>query len=150
MRGAPAYGNDRFPKIRGSDDLPHLRIPRNCGLRFCQPVAVLFYIYFGKLFGKHGLEYSSSVAQALLEALNLSLPKWKYVSFRRSLALVDDAARNESVRNGVFSYDRRVGKRRARECFGPLLDAYLEQRWQNGNQSSALHMDRNGICFMLQ
>jgi len=95
------------------------------------------------------LEYSPSVAQAWLEALKPSLQKWKFISFRRSLALVDDAARNGSVTNGVFSYDRRVGKRRAPECFRRLLDAYLERRRQDGNQPSTLHMDRNACMRFL-
>ena len=95
------------------------------------------------------LEYSPSVAQAWLDALKPSLPKWKYVSFRRSLALVDDAVRNGSVTNSVFSYDHRVGKGRAPECFERLLDAYLERRRQNGNQSSTLHMDRNACLRFL-
>lgn len=95
------------------------------------------------------LEYSPSVAQAWLEALKPGLPKWKFVSFRRSLALVDNAARKGFVTNGVFSYDRRVVKRRAPECFRRLLDAYLERRRQSGNQPSTLHMDRNACMRFL-
>lgn len=104
---------------------------------------------FSRYLQAESLEYSPSVAQAWLEALKPSLPRWKFVSFRRSLALVDDAARNGSVTNGVFSYDRRLGKRRAPECFKPLLDAYLERRRQDGNQSSTLHMDRNACMRFL-
>jgi site-specific recombinase XerD len=42
-----------------------------------------------------------------------------------------------------------VGKRRAPECFSLLLDAYLERRRQDGNQSSTLHMDRNACMRFL-
>jgi len=84
----------------------------------------------GRSGGLESLEYSPAVAQAWLDALKPSLPGWKFVSFRRSLALVEDAARKGSVTNVLFSYDRRVGKRRAPECFGRLLDAYLERRGQ--------------------
>lgn len=104
---------------------------------------------FSRYLQAESLEYSPSLAQAWLEALKPSLPRWKFVSFRRSLALVEDAARNGSVTNGVFSYDRRVGKRRAPECFKRLLDAYLERRRQDGNQSSTLHMDRNACMRFL-
>ena len=95
------------------------------------------------------LKYSPAVAQAWLDTLKPSLPGWKFVSFRRSLALVEDAARKGSVINGVFSYDRRVGKRRAPECFRPLFDAYLERRRQDGNQPSTLAMDCNACTRFL-
>jgi site-specific recombinase XerD len=104
---------------------------------------------FSRYLQAESLEYSPSVAQVWLEALKPSLPKWKFVSFRRSLALVEDAARNGSVTKGVFSYDRRVGKRRAPECFKQLLDAYLQRRRQDGNQLSTLHMDRNACMRFL-
>lgn len=87
------------------------------------------------------LEYSSSVAQAWLDALKPSLPKRKFLSFRRSLALVEDGVRNGSLTNLRFSYDDGVGERRVPECFRRLLDAYLERRRQDGNQRSTLAMD---------
>lgn len=95
------------------------------------------------------LEYSPAVAQAWLDALKPSLPRWKFVSFRRSLALVEDAARNGSVTNILFCYDRRVGKRRAPECFRPLLDTYLERRRQDSNQPSTLAMDSSACTRFL-
>jgi site-specific recombinase XerD len=104
---------------------------------------------FGRYLQAESLEFSPSVAQEWLEALKPSLPEWKFVSLRRSLALVDDAARNGSVTNVVFSYDRRVGKCRAPDCFRQLLDAHLEQRKQDGNQPSTLRMDRNACTRFL-
>ena len=104
---------------------------------------------FNRYLQAESLEYSPAVAQAWLDALKPSLPGWKFVSFRRSLALVEDAARKGSVTNVLFSYDRRVGKRRAPECFGRLLDAYLERRGQDGNQPSTLEMDSSACTRFL-
>ena len=49
------------------------------------------------------LEYSDTRAQSWVNTLKPSLPRRKFLSFRRSLALVDDAARNGCVTNVRFS-----------------------------------------------
>ena len=104
---------------------------------------------FSRYLQAESLEYSPALAQAWLDTLKPSLPGWKFVTFRRSLALVEDAVRKGAVTNGVFSYDRRVGKRRAPECFRRLLDAYLERRGQDGNQPSTLEMDSSACTRFL-
>ncbi len=104
---------------------------------------------FGRYLQAESLKYSPAVAQAWLEALKPSLTGRKFVSFRRSLALVEDAAQKGAVINEVFSYDRRVGKRRAPECFRWLLDAYLERRRQDGKQPSTLTMDSSACTRFL-
>ena len=86
-------------------------------------------------------EYSHALAQAWIDALKPSLLRRKFLSFRRSLALVEDAARNGSVTNVRFSYDDAPFKYRVPECYRQLLDAYIERRRQDGNQSSTLQMD---------
>jgi len=92
--------------------------------------------------GEH-LEYSHTLAQAWVDALKPSLPKRKFLYFQRSLALVEDAARNGSVTNLWFSYDDAASKYRVPECYRQLLDAYIERRSQDGNQPSTLQMDSN-------
>jgi len=89
------------------------------------------------------LAYSPSLARAWLDALKPSLPRWKFLSFRRSLALVEEAARDGSITKLWFCYDDATYKRRAPDCFTQLLDAYLQRRRQDGNQPSTLQMDRN-------
>ncbi len=86
-------------------------------------------------------EYSHTLAQAWVDALKPSLMRRKFLSFRRSLALVEDAARNGSVTNVRFSYDDAPVKYRVPDCYRHLLDAYIERRRQEGNQSSTLQMD---------
>lgn len=86
-------------------------------------------------------EYSHTLAQAWTDALKPSLLRRKFLSFRRSLALVEDAARNGSVTNVRFSYDDAPVKYRVPDCYRHLLDAYIERRKQEGNQSSTLQMD---------
>jgi len=51
------------------------------------------------------LEYSHWLAQAWLSSLKPSIPRRRFLSFRRSLTLVDDAARNGILTNLQFSYD---------------------------------------------
>ena len=88
-------------------------------------------------------EYSHTLAQDWVDALKPSLPRRKFLYFRRSLALVEDAARNGSVTNVRFSYDDAPCKYRVPECYRQLLDAYIERRRQDGNQPSTLQMDSN-------
>jgi len=96
------------------------------------------------------LEYSHRFAQAWLSLLKPSIPRRKFVSFRRSLTLVDDAARNGTLTNARFFYDDTPVKYRVPDCYRYLLDAYIEQRKREGNQSSTLQMDANACtCFLL-
>ncbi len=87
------------------------------------------------------LEYSHQLAQAWLSSLKPSIPRGRFLSFRRSLTLVDDAARNGTLTNVQFSYDDAPVKYRVPDCYRHLLDAYIERRKQEGNQSSTLQMD---------
>jgi len=94
-------------------------------------------------------EYSHTLAQDWVDALKPSLPRRKFLYFRRSLALVEDAARNGSVTNLRFSYDDAASKYRVPECYRQLLDAYIERRRQDGNQPSTLQMDSNACTRFL-
>ena len=86
------------------------------------------------------LGYSPTVAQAWLEAVKPGLPRYRFLSFRRSLALVDEAARTGSITNTQFSYDDVSIKYRVPDCYRQLLDAYIERRRQDGCQRSTLQM----------
>jgi len=90
---------------------------------------------------KERLEYSQTRAQTWVNALWPRLSRGKYQSFRRSLAFVDDAARNGSVTATRFSYGDARLKYHVPECFRQLLDEYIEQRRQDGNQASTLQID---------
>lgn len=87
------------------------------------------------------LEYSHTGAQSWVNTLKPSLPRKAFLSIRRSLALVDEAARNGSVTNVRFSHDDAPFKYRVPECYRQLLDSYIERRRQDGNQSSTLRTD---------
>ena len=104
---------------------------------------------FRKFLEERCLEYSHAIAQAWVDTLRTSFPRWKFLSFRRCLALVDNAARNGSVTNVWFSYDDAQSKCRVPECYRHLLDGYIEQRRQDGNQSSTLGMDSNACTRFL-
>ncbi len=95
------------------------------------------------------LEYSHTGAQSWVNTLKPSLPRRKFLYFRRSLALVEDAARNGSVTNLRFSYDDAASKYRVPECYRQLLDAYIERRRQDGNQPSTLQIDSNACTRFL-
>jgi len=95
------------------------------------------------------LGYSRTVAQAWLEAVKPGLPRHKFLAFRRSLALVEEAARNGSVTNTRFSYDDARAKSRVPECYRQLLDAYIERRRQDGCQRSTLCMASNACTRFL-
>lgn len=95
-----------------------------------------------KVYLKAGnLEYSHRLAQAWLKSLKPSVPRRRFLSFRRSLTLVDEAARNGALTNVRFSYGDAPVKYRVPGCYRHLLDAYIEHRKQEGNQSSTLQMD---------
>lgn len=86
--------------------------------------------------------YSHAIARAWLTARKTSISGRKYVSLRRAISLVDDAAKNGSLTNTRFSYDDApFNKYRVPKCYRPLLDAYIERRRREGNQSSTLQMD---------
>jgi hypothetical protein len=88
-------------------------------------------------------EYSRAAAQAWLETVKPGLPRQKFLAFRRSLALLDEAARNGSVTSTRFSYDDAPIKYRVPECYSRLLDAYIERRKQDGCQRSTIFMASN-------
>ena len=87
------------------------------------------------------LEYSHWLAQAWLSSLKPSIPRRRFLSFRRSLTLVDDLARNGTLTNVQFFYDDAPVKYRVPDCYRHLLDAYIGRRKQEGSQSSTLQMD---------
>jgi len=95
------------------------------------------------------LGYSRAAAQAWLEAVKPGLPRHKFLAFRRSLALVDEAARNGSVTNTRFFYDDTPIKYRVPDCYRQLLDAYIERRRQDGCQRSTLCMTSNACTRFL-
>ena len=86
-------------------------------------------------------EYSHRLAQAWLSSLKAMIPRSRFVSFRRALFLVDDAARNGTLTNVQFSYDDAPIKYRVPDCYRHLLDEFIEWRKQEGIQSSTLQMD---------
>ena len=86
-------------------------------------------------------QYTYSCAQSWVNTLKPSLPRWKFLSFRRSLALVEDAVKNGSVTNTWFAYGGAPFKYRVPECYRQLLDSYIEYRRQDGNKPSTLQMD---------
>ena len=94
---------------------------------------------FGRYLERGCLQYSPGLARAWLDSRKPSLSKRQFLSFRRSLRLVEDAARNGSVTTVWFSYER--SRYRAPDCYRPLLDAFLERRKQDGMQRSTLQMD---------
>jgi site-specific recombinase XerD len=95
------------------------------------------------------LEYSHSIAKAWVETLKPNLTRTTFLSFRRSLALVDDAARNGSVTNLRFFYDEESLKYRVPECYRQLLGEYIERRRQDGNQPATLQMDSRACTRFL-
>jgi integrase len=97
---------------------------------------------FAKYLENDTLEYSSALARAWLDELEPRVSRNKFLSFRRSLALIDDAVENGTVTHLWFSYDDTAIKLRTPDCYRQLLDAYIEQRRQDGNKPSTLQMDR--------
>ena len=86
-------------------------------------------------------QYTYSCAQSWVNTLKPSLPRWKFLSFRRSLTLVEDVVKTGSVTNTWFEYGDAPLKYRVPECFRQLLDSYIEYRRQDGNKPSTLQMD---------
>ena len=96
---------------------------------------------FKKYLEKFQLEYSYSLAENWVGSLKVALPRWKYLSFRRSMALIDEAMKNGNIKKLRFSYGQCTSKYIVPECFRPQLDAYILERKQDGNQKSTLQMD---------
>ena len=96
---------------------------------------------FGRYLERGCLQYSPRLARAWIDSLKPSLSKPQFLSFRRSLSLVDDSARNGSVTTVRFSYDNERSRYRVPSCYGPLLDAFLARRKQDGMQRSTVQMD---------
>lgn len=87
------------------------------------------------------LEYSHVHAQAWLNILKPGIPRWRFLSFRRSIALIDNVTRHGSINKTRFTYDDAPFKYRAPACYRQILDAYIRRRKQEGKQSSTLQMD---------
>lgn len=87
------------------------------------------------------LEYSYPVAQAWLAATKPALTRIAYLSFRRSIALIEEAVRHGEVRTWRFDY-----KGGSAHCSVPdyprrLLNEYLSRRAREGCRPSTLQMD---------
>ena len=104
---------------------------------------------FGRYPDARHLTYSDALARDWVNALKPGFPRVKFLSFRRALALIEDAARNGSVTTGRFSYDDAPFKYRTPNCYRPLLEAYIERRRQDGIGASALQMDSNACTRFL-
>jgi integrase len=96
---------------------------------------------FREYLERERLAYSDSIAQAFLVAARPTLSRMAYLSLRRSLALVDEAARQGVVRKRLFDYGDQRGKYHVPECFRGILDEYLARRSKEGRQRSTLQMD---------
>jgi integrase len=90
---------------------------------------------------RKGLEYSYSVAQARLAAAKPSLTRIAYLSFRRSIALIDEAIQHGEVRTWYFDYKGEDTQCRVPGYPRRLLDEYLARRAREGCQPSTLQMD---------
>jgi integrase len=96
---------------------------------------------FGEYLDARHLTHFDAVARDWVNALKSSFPRVKFLSFRRALALVENAARNGSVTTSRFLYDDAPFKYRTPNCYRQLLEAYIERRRQDGNGASTLRMD---------
>jgi integrase len=90
---------------------------------------------------RKGLEYSCPVAQARLVATKPALTRIKYLSFRRSIALIEEAMRYGEVRTWHFDYEGESTLCRISDYLRRLLDEYLTRRAREGCQPSTLQMD---------
>jgi site-specific recombinase XerD len=87
------------------------------------------------------LEYSFPVAQVRLAAAKTALTRIAYLSFRRSIALIEEAVRHGEVRTWHFDYKGGRTQCRVQDCNRRLLDEYLARRAREGCQPSTLQMD---------
>ena len=96
---------------------------------------------FRKYLEKHQLEYSRDCAQIWLDALKQTTFRWKFLTSRRAIALIDDVVKNNTVTRLVFSYSKNTLKHRVPEGYKSLLNEYLKERMEEGKQPSTLQMD---------
>ncbi len=96
---------------------------------------------FREYLEKHQLEYSGDSAQIWLEVLKQTTFKWKFLTSRRAMALIDDVVQNNTVTRLVFSYNKNTLKHRVPEGYKPLLNEYIKERMEEGKQPSTLQMD---------
>ena len=96
---------------------------------------------FGHCLEEERLSYSQARAQRWVEALRPRVSRAKFLSFRRTLAMVEDAAQNGSVTTRRFSYGDVLLKYPVPECYRSILEAYINRRREDGNQASTLQMD---------
>lgn len=90
---------------------------------------------------RKGLEYSCPVAQAWLADAKSALTRIAYLSFRRSIALIEEAVRHGEVRTWHFDYEEGSPPYRIPDGPRRLLDEYLARRAREGCQPSTLQMD---------
>ena len=98
---------------------------------------------------RKGLEYSYPVAQACLAAAKPALTRIVYLSFRRSIALIEEAVRHGEVRTWHFDYGGEIPRCRIPEGPRRLLDEYLARRAREGCQPSTLQMDARACTRFL-
>ena len=96
---------------------------------------------FRKYLEKHQLEYSRDCAQIWLDSLRQTTFRWKFLTSRRAIALIDEVVKNNTVTRLVFSYSKNTLKHRVPEVYKPLLNEYLKERMEEGKQPSTLQMD---------
>ena len=96
---------------------------------------------FREYLEKHQLEYSGESAQIWLEVLKQTTFKWKFLTSRRAMALIDDVVQNNTVTRLVFHYNKNTLKHRVPEGYKSLLNEYIKERKEEGKQPSTLQMD---------
>ena len=96
---------------------------------------------FREYLERERLVYSDSIAQAFLVAVRPTLSRMAYLSLRRSLALVDEAARQGAVRNRCFDYEGKGAGIMPRSAFEASWMDILARRSKEGRQRSTLQMD---------
>jgi integrase len=88
-----------------------------------------------------GLEYSYPIAQDWLASTRPVLTRIAYLSFRRSIALIEEAVRHGEVRTWHFDYEGESAHCCVPDYPRRLLDEYLARRVKEGCQPSTLQMD---------
>lgn len=96
---------------------------------------------FREYLEKHQLEYSGDSAQIWLEVLKQTTFKWKFLTSRRAMAIIDDVVQNNTVTRLVFHYNKNTLKHRVPEGYKSLLNEYIKERMEEGKQPSTLQMD---------
>lgn len=90
---------------------------------------------------KEHYEYSHALAQSWLCMRRPHIPRWKFLTIRRSLFLVNDAANYGSLTNLQFSYDDAPVKYQLPDCYRNHFKSYIARRIREGNQKSTVQMD---------